>query len=265
MRSQPTPTATPNDAAPSNPVANDAAYYRDTLHHIIDMGVIVARNVHVQAKTQLDAAENPTPTPTPDPAPAPVPTTAAPSAPALAAAFDRIARCIRRTIILARHLNDPPRAPAQNPRAARRRILRNVEDAILRRDPSPAEHDRLRAELHERLESPELAADLAEDIDLRPIDDIIAEICRDLGLTNLPGVQTHKRRTPADIAALSARAAKPAAPRPIPEPSPTNPPNPDPERLFRLIATPTPPNRRHEKPYPAGKRPGEGNPKPPPR
>ena len=64
-------------------------------------------------------------------------------------------------------------------RTARKRILREVEDAIQRTEKSPNQ-DSLNAEFLDRLDAP----DLIDDIATRPIPEIIADICRDLGLGN---------------------------------------------------------------------------------
>ena len=85
-----------------------------------------------------------------------------------------------------------------------------MEDVIHRRATSPRAES-LHAELNERLDAP----DLDDDLETRPVADIIAEICRDLGLDDMPGAHPRKRRTPADVATLHARAAAPSAgPRP---------------------------------------------------
>ena len=159
--------------------AGDARYYRRVLHELIEMGTDLARMVHGQA--QADLAE----------------------APALAVAFERVARTVRRTIGLARQLGE---APEQRRRVAvRRQIVRAVEDSI--QELAPERQDDLEAELLERLDGP----DVADDIDHRPVAEIIAEICRDLGLSALAGRPYCKRRSPADIAVLCARAAGLAA------------------------------------------------------
>jgi hypothetical protein len=92
------------------------------------------------------------------------------------------------------------RAPRATPR--RRRIIRDVEDTI-QRTTGPAEAETLHAELLDRLDAP----DLDDDIENRPIGDVIADICRDLGLAALPGTHPWKRRTTEDLATLCARAA----------------------------------------------------------
>ena len=128
-------------------------------------------------------------------------------------AFDRIARTLRRTIALARKLTDPtpPRPtklaaePSSERRlAARKQIIRDVEDTIQRRaDGSDAEA--LQAEFYERLET----IDCEDDIANLPIAELIALIRRDLGLAALPGTHPWKRRKPAELRELYARAAQP--------------------------------------------------------
>ena len=174
--------------------AGDAHYYRQVLHELIDIGAELARLVLQQAKAQAEAA---------------VP--AVEPAPDATAAFDRTSRAIRRTIMLARTLDEPvparaPGDPAQARVIARKRIIRTVEDAI-QREAGGEQAGALHAELNERMDGPDLDDEIAE----RAVTDIIADICRDLGLGAMPGTRPWKRRTPDDVAALYARAAKPAA------------------------------------------------------
>ncbi len=188
------PAQTPSAALETAPDQQDAhtRYYRATLHELIDMGADIARQVHRQAMAQPQ-----TPAPATDPA-EPLPDHTIP--------FDRIARAIRRTVALARHIAEPA-APAQHPDrarqrvAARTRIIRDVEDAIQRSTRGDAA-ETLHAELVERLDGPDLDADILH----RPVDDIIADICRDLGIAAPPGARPWKRRTPADIQSLAALA-----------------------------------------------------------
>jgi hypothetical protein len=165
--------------------AADAQYYRQVLHGLIDVGADLARLLPQQAE-------------------------AAPIAQVgldIAIAFDRISRAVRRTIALARKVAEPiPPAAERHDQhrvAARRRIIREVEDTI-QRTTGDADADTLHAELVDRLDGP----DLDDDIDQRPIADIIADICRDLGLGAMPGTHPWKRRTPDDLAALCARAGQ---------------------------------------------------------
>ena len=217
MHTQPTPTEAWSGEPPSghpkhapDQPAEDAQYYRRILHDLIDMGADLAHLVHQQAKAQAQ-----TPEPTRDPAAEP--------APDLALAFDRIARTIRRTIALARKLAEPlPAPPATKPtqdrNLARRRIIRDVEDTIQRKA-NGTHAESLHDELFVRLDAP----DLEDDIDHRPITDIIEDICRDLGLAAMPGTHPWKRRTPEDIKTLCGRAAasSPVAPRAAPLRTPT--------------------------------------------
>ena len=220
----------PGPRAPGQQAA-DAHDYRQVLHELIDMGAGLARLLHQQATSQAaqltaaPAAPQP-PAPQPEPPATPTPNLLI----SIAAAFDRIARAVRRSIALARSLDalaPPARDPAQHRAAARRRILREVEDTIQRTapgsanatpahaaldgfgtdaaDPNDVSAAALTAELHDRLDTP----DLNDDLSSRPVADIITEICRDLGLATPLGAHPWKRRTPNDLEQLRARAAAP--------------------------------------------------------
>jgi hypothetical protein len=243
------PTHTPPHHGPAQQVA-DAHDYREILHDLILMGADLARQLRQQA-----AALAPNPAAAP-PAPAPAPETLV----SLAIAFDRTARAVRRGVMLSRILAEPPPPapdPARHRADARKRILREVEDTIQRPGADgrggPAPHadlqDSLHAELHDRMDAP----DLDDDIAGRPAADIITEICRDLGLAAHPGTRPFKRRTPDDIRQLCARAAAatparqsgPAhGPTPAPRPGTTPRPGPDPHRpdpVPVLVTTPRAP------------------------
>ena len=125
-------------------------------------------------------------------------------------AFDRITRTIRRTILLAKKLPSLgfDLGRAQNPEnptlrriADRKRIIRQVED-LIQRNAEPHEQESLQAEFRERLDSP----DLEDDIDHRPIPDIVLDICRDLRVL-IPYAPNYKRRTPDQVETLRAQAA----------------------------------------------------------
>lgn len=148
-----------------------------------------------------------------------------------ATAFPNVATAVRRTVILVRHIAATPRAaaphaaashaatPAASRTGARKHIIREVEDSIVQ-NADPADAGSLRLELLERLDAPEFETELAQ----RTPADLIAELCRDLGLANHPYAPPYARRTPDDIAILDAQAAAapgaglatwfPAAPRP---------------------------------------------------
>jgi hypothetical protein len=191
---------------PDRQQAESTGFYLQVLHELINMGTDLARAVHQQATAEPAADAAPTSAAAPDPT----------------IAFDRIARTIRRTIALARHVAEPlperaashDAARAHKRTAARKQIIRAVEDAIQREAHGATymdddEADGLRAELMDRLDGPDLDG---FDLD-RPVADLIADICRDLGLAAAPGTHPWKRRTPDDVATLCARAA---APRPLP-------------------------------------------------
>jgi hypothetical protein len=186
MPSQPAP-AEPQTLADQH--AADAQYYRRILHGLIDVGANLASALaqHVEAATPV--------------------TEPARDIATVAIAFDRIARAVRRTITLARKVAEPIPAAAERPdqhrAGARRRIIREVEDTI-QRTTRGADAETLHAELLDRLDTP----DLDDDIENRPIADVIADICRDLGLVAMPGTHPWKRRTPEALTALCARAAK---------------------------------------------------------
>ncbi len=142
---------------------------------------------------------------------------------ARAAAFDRVALAVRRTVLLSRHMAES--APAREAEPAKRaltaqKIIRAVQDEI-EKTAGPAETVALRLELLERVEAPEFRVDLA----LRAPGELIRDLCRDLGLADVPGLRTFPRRTPDEIARLCAQAAAitdPARPvatgRPPPRP-----------------------------------------------
>ena len=172
-----------------------------------------------------------------------------------ALAYARAAEAVRRTILLAQHIAqsttratqsaETATAAAQSKRAtARKQILRAVEDTI-QRAARPANAQALRLELLERIDSPDFADDLAN----RPPEQLIAELCRDMALADLPGRRPALRRTPDDIAILCAQAAAPPGAGLLqwvavhPQPAPSDPaPTADPQRH--------PPPRIHPHPPP---------------
>ncbi len=191
-----------SNPATQPPAPTDTDYYRSVLHRLIDIGVTIAGRLEEQAATQ----DHPTPSPAD-----------------IAAAYEGISRAVRRTITLARHLDEPVSKATAQPTppdrtAARKTIIRVVEDEIERvcGDDAAAVH----AELRERLDAP----DLDDDLRHLPVQDIIARICRDLGIAEDFGLNLWKRRTPEDLAELAARAAQPAnAEPPKPRPPRTRP------------------------------------------
>ena len=159
----------------------------------MDMGTDIARNVHTTAMAA--------PTEAPE---------------QRAQAFERAARCVRRTIILAEHLDKPPRDakpdPAERRIQVRKKIIRRMEDRLYLETPETARA--LHAELLERLESPDTDADL----DTQPVDRIIFEMTDDMDLNLLPFRNPRPRRTPKDIARIADIAAqRPTTPADTPE------------------------------------------------
>ncbi len=177
------------------PSAEDTAYYRRVLHELIDMGLDMARLVHGRAKAQAEVAEVTVEQPGVEVADGSV-------------AFDRLARAVRRTVALARRLEEPVRDGVKRRLTARRQVLRAVEDVIQREAVDQDEEDGLNGELYERLDAPELD----DELDCRPVAEIVADICRDLGIAELSGTGRWKRRFPAEVAALCARAARATRP-----------------------------------------------------
>jgi hypothetical protein len=204
----------PLPTKPQTPELDDA-YYRAILQELIDGAAQLARQILENATPPVGWAQ---PIKTQEPlAPAPE---AAPPETDPTVAYDRIARTIRRTIALARHIADNPagqqRKPTMDRTAARQKIIRNVEDKIdvRRRVDRDVDADELYAELNERLLDPELELDLQT----RPIDDIIAEIVQDLGVARQGRAFIFKRRKPKDLVDLRARAGAPPSPSPLGHP-----------------------------------------------
>jgi hypothetical protein len=196
---------------PADQAEEDARHCRLVLMDLMDMAHGVARVMHRHVTAPPAAAEAAA-----QAAPASEPPVPAIPPLAAAASFDRAARNIRQTVILVGQIGRP-KTPAARPGlhriAARKRIIRDVEDVIQRTAHGPRA-ERLYAELAERLDGP----DLEEELDYRQVAEIVTDLCRDLGLAHTEGNHPWKRRTPADIAALRARAARPpgAAPEALP-------------------------------------------------
>jgi len=201
----PHPIPANRDDTPSESAA-DTQFYREALHDLITIGRGLARHLHQQVTAQ-PTQQTPKAPPTPAQAPAPQ---AAPTPEATAIAFDRISRAVRRCVALARSLAQPlapARTPAQHGATARKRATREAGNAIHHRDNGieHADDETLTAGLHDHLDAP----DLDDDLTGRPINEVIAAICRDLGLANVPGPHAW-RPTREDIAQLCARAAAPS-------------------------------------------------------
>ncbi len=180
---QPNPTPNHQEQDPATP-------HLAILDELIALGTSLARHIH-DAATRDEA---------------PIPPDQA------TIAFERATRTVRRAILLASRLRNQPAYtdPAQPRIAARRRIIRSLENTITREANNPAAAHALQTEFYERLDAP----DLEDEIATRPIAEIIQELCQDLGVAGIHGLPTPwNRRTPQDIAALNQRAATPPATR----------------------------------------------------
>jgi hypothetical protein len=156
-------TAPPTPEAP-NPAVARAERHLALLAELADIGMDLAREVRRQA---LDASED------------------APSAADLALTFSRVARAVRQTVALEARLAEaraepPVRSVADRWRAIRRRrqVEEIVTDIIDNEPDLEFDADRLLTDLHERLADGDEAADFAD----RPVGEMIARICRDLGV-----------------------------------------------------------------------------------
>ncbi len=179
----------PTPPTPPGPGVDHAPFYVEVLNDFVAMAQQLAHDLVRQSKCRTDALEAGREHVPPDPS----------------TGFERLGRSVRRSIMLADRLGKPaPGACAKDRIAARKRIIRAVADAI-ESNADPGEAESLEAEFLERLDSPEFE----DDLDGRPVAEIIAEIARDLGLAAMSGTRPWKRRTPADIAELCARAARP--------------------------------------------------------
>jgi len=196
-----TPSQTPHDPAadrpesharPEDPAAAEIGWKLGMLREIAEMGMEMARDVRDQAMAQ--------PAPEP-PVPEPPPTKAARDPDALARAFARLTRAVRMTIALHTKLEeDHRRQSAENAadrarraaeardrhRAYQRAKVKRVIDATLD-DAAGADDDGEDCDERERLEDEwrERLLDF-DDYALggqRSVGEIIARICRDLGVT----------------------------------------------------------------------------------
>jgi hypothetical protein len=172
------------------------AYFKRVIRHLVEIGDEFAEMVRQEARQSIQAqAEAAKRHPDPQWAPPQVVPLS------VSDAYERLTRSIRRSMMMYQKLSEPQKAPpAYNRVAARKKIIRDVEDAINRK--ATGDHaETLRVELVERLERPEFDDELAN----RTVGEIVTEICRDLGISDL---RACTRRTPRDIAILHARATQ---------------------------------------------------------
>jgi hypothetical protein len=176
--------ANPLEQNPTDRQAQNTQYYLRVLHELIELGTELVRVAQQQALSKAEAA--PQSPASLDPTP-----------------FDIITRSIRRTVILASKLSEPP-APHPTLEPKRTNISKRKEW-----DGDPA---RLTdAELREACERERGDVDDKDNLDDLTDDasvaDIIADFCRDFGVDDLPDTHPGKRRVVAGIVAVAARAA----------------------------------------------------------
>jgi hypothetical protein len=174
----PEPAATSSRPATDH-LGEDTKYCRRILGNLLDIGNEMAEILARQIRSQTDNPE---------------------AAQATVTAYATLAQSVRRTVMLHEKLDHPSKNTARRI-AARKRIIRDVEDAIERNAPE-GEQEKLHAEFLERLDRPDLDDEIAD----RSIAAIVADITRDLGLSGLHGAHPWKRRIPHDITILNARA-----------------------------------------------------------
>ena len=190
---------TAEPATPAALVQNDNCY-RQYLHNLLAVGDSLATALPELARTAKPA--NP-----------------AAAALDLATAFDRIACAMRRTILLARSLAEPPLTTRHAPQAAAhpRAADRTRHSAVPERPDPPDRPDRI-----DKLDRIDTLDDISG-----PIAELIAEIAADLGVPNpwqpapdadFPTATAQPGARPADPAgsppAASARTDHPATPPP---------------------------------------------------
>ena len=173
------------------------AHHQDVLNDLVDIGHELARMTLAEAKT------------------------GALPLPKATSLYDSLSRSIRRSVWLVRKLAEPLKTTDRV--AVRKQIIRQVEDTI-QRETDGRTAASLYAELRERMDAP----DLEDEIDGRRVEDIIADMIRDLGLAASAGTHPWKRRKPADLTRLRTQAAAPPVVRsPHPTAAPgTSPPYP---------------------------------------
>ncbi len=189
------PAKPTNPAQPSAHLDADLEQDLALLREIAEIGTDLARILHRQVQAKAKPADREDPS----------------------AAFERIARAVRRTIHLRQHLRQNSLARTTQRTATRAQIIRQVENTIDRETRDPATAESLKVELLERLETPEFE----HDIQTRPTADIVAETLSDLGLRHLPGTP-RERRTTDTLRTLYAQAAKPPPTKPQSNPPATS-------------------------------------------
>jgi hypothetical protein len=167
-------------------------YHLQVLHELLAIEIDLTRLMQKQAHAEVEIAAR-----------------LGEPAPDFTVAADRMGRTVRRTVMLIEKLLKPVKEAAERKEAARKRVVRAVENSI-ERDAPDEDVERLQAEFQDRMDRPDIEDDFGD----RPVEEIIAEIRQDLGIAAAQiGGRPWKRRTPGDVALLCKRAAtkRPAA------------------------------------------------------
>jgi hypothetical protein len=212
----------------STPIPEEAAKappeFRAALTELVQIGLRVARMVGLVADAETAQAEAAAQARVDDGAPAMAGSlaeaieadraaaaaaemrqTVVARAEAVSDAFARVARSLRLTVLLAERLDRgwaKGRVADDRQAMARRQIARGVTEAIAR-EAEGERAARLTGALTERLEALDTEAELGN----RPAEEIIAEICRDLGLD--PARMTVRPPLPAAARVAEAHGAEP--------------------------------------------------------
>jgi hypothetical protein len=206
-----------HDATPPKQAAPNTQYYLSVLHKAIDITADLMRMVHSQVQQQFEATQPNETANTPPPPPPCPPITEDPFG-----TIKELGRGLRLTVALADRLEHPVQPPA-NPRPAPYRPgLRDMDDLYqLSEAEARAEISKMSdAELNDWREALERERaehdppehdppehDLADSGLNRPIPDIIAGICRDLGIAQLHDGHPWKQRFLTELTGLVTYAA----------------------------------------------------------
>ena len=165
--------------------AEDAQRHRQMLHELADMGMDIARALHRHATAEPAAPEAQPAAPAPERAPG--------RAITASAAFDCIARTVRRTIALAHKLSEPDRERAPKEHTAQGG--QHGAQRARQRRAEGTEAEALHADLCERPEAPDYDPDDGE-LDEQSLAELIAAAYRNTRLAKLTDAQLCKPRPP---------------------------------------------------------------------
>lgn len=202
----------PSSPAETADPEEDTQFYRDACRDLVELGLDLARRTQAQPVTPQHA-------------------------PLQTLAFERIARAIRRTILLAEHLGQPrPDASLAGPERASPTEPGNRPEKKSPAQTGTVERQRVETLASDRRE----VSDMKRDVATRPLSEIIAEIRRDL--TSAPEPGPHPPTQPPTQPPTPPPSAPPRPFRPLPAPEqgprPSHPNPPHPFSPFRAAAGP---------------------------